>query len=85
MAIVTAELRERTNWGDLPPEGGTNRRGATMKNLIRLCLLSVFAIALGCGQEAANEVMMPMRPVTVIELTQQDYTRERTLTGVVNL
>lgn len=86
MAIVTAELREGINWGDLlPPDSGTNRRGATMKNLIRLCLLSVFAIALGCGQEAANEVMMPTRPVTVIELTQRDYARERTLTGVVNL
>ncbi len=56
-----------------------------MKNLIRFWLLSVFAIAVGCGQEAANEAMMPTRPVTVIELSERDYSRERTLTGVVNL
>ena len=56
-----------------------------MKNLIRLWSLSVFAMVVGCGQEAANEAMMPTRPVTVIELSERDYPRERTLTGVVNL
>ncbi len=56
-----------------------------MKNLIRLWLLSVFTIAGGCGPDAANDVTMPTRPVTVIELSQRDYARERTLTGVVNL
>ncbi len=56
-----------------------------MKSLIRLWLLSVFVIAGSCGQEAADETMMPTRPVTVIELSERDYARERTLTGVVNL
>jgi RND family efflux transporter MFP subunit len=56
-----------------------------MKNTIHLWLLGVCVIAVGCGQEAANEVMMSKRPVTVIELSERDYARERTLTGVVNL
>ncbi len=55
-----------------------------MKNLIRLWLLSVFAMAVGCEQEAANKAM-PTRPVTVIELSERDYARERTKIGVVNL
>ena len=28
---------------------------------------------------------MPTRPVTVIELAEQDFARERTLTGVIDL
>jgi len=56
-----------------------------MKNHIGLCLLSVLAIAAGCGQETANEVTMPVRPVTVIELSERDYPLEKTLTGVINL
>ena len=56
-----------------------------MKILVRISLLSVFAIAVGCGQDVAIEVMMPTRPVTVIELTDRDIARERTLTGVVGL
>lgn len=53
--------------------------------LIRLWSLSVFASAVGCGQESAEQVVMPTRPVTVIELSEQDYARERTLTGIVSL
>ncbi len=56
-----------------------------MRSLIRLWSLSVFAMAVGCGQEVATDAMMPTRPVTVIELSERDYARERTLTGVVNL
>ncbi len=56
-----------------------------MKSLIHLWLISVFVIAGSCGQEAADETIMPTRPVTVIELSERDYARERTLTGVVNL
>ncbi len=55
-----------------------------MKAYIRLWSFAVLAIAAGCGQEA-DQSMMPTRPVTVIELSKQDYARERTLTGVVNL
>ena len=55
-----------------------------MKIYSRLWSLAVLAIAAGCGQEAGQS-MMPTRPVTVIELSQQDYARERTLTGVVEL
>ena len=53
--------------------------------LTRLWSLSVFALAAGCGQEIAEQVIMPTRPVTVIELSKQNYDRERTVTGVVNL
>lgn len=56
-----------------------------MKKLICLWLFSVLATTVGCGQEAANEAMMPARPVTVIELSERDYPREKTLTGVINL
>ena len=56
-----------------------------MKNFIRFWSLGMFALAAGCAQESVNEVTMPTRPVTVIELLERDYARERTLTGVVNL
>jgi RND family efflux transporter MFP subunit len=56
-----------------------------MSKLIRLCWLIIFAIAAGCEQEAAYDIAMPTRPVTVIELAERDFGRERTLTGVVNL
>jgi len=52
--------------------------------LIRLWSFSMFAIVVGCEQEAAYDTIMPTRPVTVIELSQRNYERERTLTGVVN-
>ncbi len=55
-----------------------------MKALIRLWSLAVFTMAAGCAQEA-DQSMMPTRPVTVIELSQKDFARERTLTGVVDL
>ncbi len=55
-----------------------------MKTLIRLWSLAVLALAVGCEQ-GMNSLTMPTRPVTVIELTQQDFARERTLTGVVEL
>ncbi len=56
-----------------------------MKNLYRPCLFTVLVAVVGCGPDAANEAMMPTRPVTVIELSESDYPRARTLTGVVNL
>jgi RND family efflux transporter MFP subunit len=52
---------------------------------VRISLLSVFAIAAGCGQDVAIKATMPARPVTVIELTERDFGLERTLTGVVGL
>lgn len=56
-----------------------------MKSPVSISLLTVFAIAAGCGQDVPIEVTMPTRPVTVIELTERDIARERTLTGVVDL
>ena len=53
--------------------------------LIRLWWLGLFAMAVGCEPEVGFDRMMPTRPVTVIELSERDYERERTLTGVVNL
>ena len=55
-----------------------------MKTLIRFLSLGAFVMTTGCGQEA-DQTTMPTRPVTVIELSQRDYARERNLTGVVNL
>ena len=55
-----------------------------MKTLIYPWSLAVLAIAAGCGQEIDPSIM-PTRPVTVIELSEQDFARERTLTGVVDL
>ncbi len=56
-----------------------------MKYLYRPCLFTVLVAVVGCGPDVANEATMPTRPVTVIELSESDYPRERTLTGVVNL
>jgi RND family efflux transporter MFP subunit len=56
-----------------------------MKTPVRISLLSVFAIAAGCGQDVTIDATMPTRPVTVIEMTERDFARERTLTGVVGL
>lgn len=55
-----------------------------MKTLMRLWSISVLVMAAGCGQEAEQSVM-PARPVTVVELSEQDFARERRLTGVVDL
>ncbi len=55
-----------------------------MKTSSRLWTLAVLVIAAGCEQEI-DRLAMPTRPVTVIELSQQDFARERTLTGVVGL
>ena len=55
-----------------------------MKTNKYLWSLAVLATAAGCGQEI-DPSTMPTRPVTVIELSQQDFARERTLTGVVDL
>ena len=48
---------------------------------LQLCVL--LSLTAGCGQEI-EQTGMPTRPVTVIELSEQDYARERTLTGVVD-
>ena len=55
-----------------------------MKTYIRLWSLAVLAMATGCEKEIDSPTM-PTRPVTVIELSEQDFARERTLTGVVGL
>ncbi len=46
--------------------------------------LAVLAMAAGCQQDI-DPATMPTRPVTVIELSKQDFARERALTGVVDL
>ena len=56
-----------------------------MKDLCRICLLSTLVTVAGCGNESASEATMPTRPVTVMELTERNFPRERNLTGVVNL
>ena len=55
-----------------------------MKTSSHLWTLAALTIAAGCEQEI-DPSTMPTRPVTVIELSQQDFARERTLTGVVGL
>lgn len=59
-------------------------RGNTMKTYLRLWPLTVLAITAGCDQDIGPSTM-PTRPVTVIALSEQDFARERTLTGVVGL
>lgn len=44
-----------------------------------LCMLCLS----GCDSTGADIRTMPTRPVTVIELTEQSYTRERQVTGVI--
>ena len=55
-----------------------------MMTNLRLWSIAVLAIAAGCEQ-AIEPSTMPTRPVTIIELSEQDFARERTLTGVVGL
>ncbi len=55
-----------------------------MKTCKYLLSFAVLAISAGCGQDIDPSIMQT-RPVTVIELSQQDFARERTLTGVVDL
>ena len=50
--------------------------------------LGMFAVSMllaGCGSDRPSERTMPTRPVTVIELAEREYARERELTGVVSL
>ncbi len=49
-----------------------------------LWLIAVLAMTAGCEQQIHSSTMQT-RPVTIIELSEQDFARERTLTGVVNL
>lgn len=57
-----------------------------MKTIITKTLLAsaMLAMAAGCDQDIGTSTM-PTRPVTVIELLEQDFARARTLTGVVEL
>ena len=47
--------------------------------------LVVFTLLAGCGGDKGEPETMPTRPVTVIELAERNYGRERELTGVVRL
>ena len=49
-----------------------------------LAPLAVLTMVAGCNSDAASSTM-PTRPVTVITLSERDFSRERTLTGVVGL
>ena len=51
---------------------------------IRIWALTVVTMIAGCEQEA-GPTTMPTRPVTVMQLSPQDFARERSLTGVVDL
>lgn len=55
-----------------------------MKTYFRLWSLAVLVMTAGCEQEIGPSTM-PTRPVTVVELSEQDFARERALTGVVDL
>jgi RND family efflux transporter MFP subunit len=55
-----------------------------MKPYNAILSLAVIALAAGCEQDIGPSTM-PTRPVTVIALSEQDFARERTLTGVVEL
>ena len=50
-----------------------------LNSLVALTLLA------GCDGARVGSATMPSRPVTVIELAERDYGRERELTGVVRL
>lgn len=55
-----------------------------MNSYVRLALLAALAMTGGCEQ-GIEPSTMATRPVTVIELSNQDHARERTLTGEVGL
>ena len=55
-----------------------------MKTYLRLWSFAALVMTAGCEQEIGRSTM-PTRPVTVIELSKQDFARERSLTGVVGL
>ena len=55
-----------------------------MKTYARLGSLAALAMAAG-SEQGIEPSTMPTRPVTVIELSQQDFARDRALTGVVGL
>ena len=55
-----------------------------MKTYVPLWSLAVLVMTAGCEQQIAPSTM-PTRPVTVMELSEQDFARERSLTGVVDL
>ncbi|MCZ6764526.1 MAG: hypothetical protein O7C63_06280, partial [Alphaproteobacteria bacterium] len=50
-----------------------------------LGLIVGLVLLIGCDADTGGDAQMPTRPVTVIELTERDYARERERTGVVNL
>ncbi|MEE8244969.1 MAG: hypothetical protein V3R27_08230, partial [Pseudomonadales bacterium] len=50
-----------------------------------LGLIVGLVLLIGCDQDTGGNAVMPTRPVTVIELTERDYSRERERTGVVGL
>ena len=55
-----------------------------MKSYRSWGLLFVLVLLNGCEREI-EPATMPVRPVTVIELLHQDFARDQTLTGVVDL
>ncbi|MCZ6604748.1 MAG: hypothetical protein O7A03_06350, partial [Alphaproteobacteria bacterium] len=55
----------------------------TMK--MSLGLIVGLVVLIGCDADTGGDAQMPTRPVTVIELAERDYARERERTGVVNL
>ena len=50
-----------------------------------LGLIVGLVLLVGCNADTGGDREMPTRPVTVIELTERDYARERERTGVVSL
>lgn len=56
-----------------------------MNGLRRICFFSALVMITGCNSDSTIDATMPTRAVTVMELTERTFPRERTLTGVVNL
>ena len=50
-----------------------------------LSILSVSLLIMACQDETVVDQEMPARPVTVVNLVERDFSKQRQLTGVVGL
>jgi len=56
-----------------------------MSRMLLPFLMAAAMCLMACGRDPDQDQAMPSRTVTVLELTERNYARERRLTGVVNL
>ena len=56
-----------------------------MSRMLLLFLMAAATFSMACGRTPESDTAMPGRSVTVLELAERDYARERRLTGVVSL